>query len=50
MPYTVALLAAASGQQEPAGTLRIGLLVPIVGAVPPDWFLPRGHGNEDNNV
>ncbi|MFC9246436.1 hypothetical protein ACFT7S_21335 [Streptomyces sp. NPDC057136] len=49
MPYTVALLAAASEEQGPGDTLRIVLLVSIVGAALLAWFLLRGYGNDDNN-
>ncbi|MFD3656677.1 hypothetical protein [Streptomyces sp. NPDC058620] len=49
MPYTVALLAAASADQGPGDALRIVLLGSIVGAALLAWFLLRGYGNEDNN-
>ncbi|MEV8452181.1 hypothetical protein AB0467_04980 [Streptomyces sp. NPDC052095] len=49
MPHTVALLAAASGAQGPGSTLRIALLVSLVGAVLLGWFLLRGYRNNDDN-
>ncbi|WP_328910118.1 hypothetical protein OG230_11730 [Streptomyces sp. NBC_00234] len=49
MPYTAALLAAASEDQGMGDTLRIVLLVSIVGAALLAWFLLRGYGNDDNN-
>ncbi|MEU9617990.1 MULTISPECIES: hypothetical protein [unclassified Streptomyces] len=49
MPHTVALLAAASEDQGPGNTLRIVLLVSLVGAVLLGWFLLRGYRNDDNN-
>ncbi|MCX4732143.1 hypothetical protein ACIA74_03995 [Streptomyces sp. NPDC051658] len=49
MPHTVALLAAASGEQGPGNTLRIVLLASLVGAVLLGWFLLRGYRNDDNN-
>ncbi|MGW8886833.1 hypothetical protein [Streptomyces sp. NPDC055749] len=49
MPHTVALLAAASEDQGPGETLRIVLIVSIVGAVLLAWFLLRGYANDDNN-
>ncbi|MFF8911816.1 hypothetical protein ACF08M_00435 [Streptomyces sp. NPDC015032] len=49
MPHTVALLAAASEDQGPGNTLRVVLLVSLVGAVLLGWFLLRGYRNEDDN-
>ncbi|MET7364660.1 hypothetical protein ABZS61_02325 [Streptomyces sp. NPDC005566] len=49
MPYTVAVLAAASEDQGPGDTLRIVLLVSLVGAALLAWFLLRGYRNDDNN-
>ncbi|MFD9504048.1 hypothetical protein [Streptomyces sp. NPDC060035] len=49
MPYTVAVLAAVSGDQGPGNTLRIVLLVSLVGAALLAWFLLRGYRNDDNN-
>ncbi|GFM97127.1 hypothetical protein Sfulv_19380 [Streptomyces fulvorobeus] len=48
-PYTVALLAAASGAQGPGDTLRIVLIVSIGGATLLGWLLLRGHRNEETN-
>lgn len=49
MPHTAVLLAAASEEQVPGDTLRIVLLVSILGAVLLAWFLLRGYRNDDNN-
>ncbi|MER5896998.1 MULTISPECIES: hypothetical protein [unclassified Streptomyces] len=49
MPYTVAVLAAASEDQGPGNTLRVVLLVSLVGAALLAWFLLRGYRNDDNN-
>ncbi|MFF3968634.1 hypothetical protein ACFYZ6_02280 [Streptomyces rubiginosohelvolus] len=49
MPPTAVLLAAASQEQGPGDTLRIVLLVSILGAVLLAWFLLRGYRNDDNN-
>lgn len=49
MPYTVAVLAAASADQGPGNTLRVVLLVSLVGAALLAWFLLRGYRNDDNN-
>ncbi|MGW7368568.1 hypothetical protein ACWGI8_35380 [Streptomyces sp. NPDC054841] len=53
MPDTAALLAAASEQQGPGDTLRIVLLVSMVGAALLAWFLLRGYrgdgGDETDN-
>ncbi|MFB7010903.1 MULTISPECIES: hypothetical protein [unclassified Streptomyces] len=46
MPHTVALLAAASGDQGPGNTLRIVLLASLVGAGLLAWFLLRGYRND----
>ncbi|MFF3731562.1 hypothetical protein ACFYXM_14880 [Streptomyces sp. NPDC002476] len=49
MPYTVALLAAASEDQGLGGTFRLVLLAALVGAVLLAWFLLRGYrGNGDD--
>lgn len=48
MPHTVALLAAASEEQGPGNTIRIVLLVSLVGAALLAWFLLRGYRNDDN--
>lgn len=49
MPQTVALLAAASEDQGPGDTLRIVLLVSLLGAALLAWFLLRGYRNDDDN-
>jgi hypothetical protein len=52
MPETTALLAAASEQQGFGGTLRILLIVSIVGAAVLAWFLLRGYrgnGSDDHH-
>ncbi|MEU1122666.1 hypothetical protein ABZ371_03560 [Streptomyces sp. NPDC005899] len=49
MPHTTALLAAVSEDQGPGDTLRIVLLVSLVGAALLAWFLLRGYRNDDNN-
>lgn len=49
MPHTVALLAAASEDQGPGNTIRILLIVSLVGAALLAWFLLRGYRNDDNN-
>ncbi|WP_168712722.1 hypothetical protein [Streptomyces sp. A0958] len=49
MPHTVALLAAASGDQGPGNTIRIVLIVSLLGAALLAWFLLRGYRNDDNN-
>ncbi|MER5278451.1 hypothetical protein ABT025_22245 [Streptomyces sp. NPDC002809] len=49
MPHTVALLAAASEDQGPGNTIRIVLIVSLVGAALLAWFLLRGYRNDDNN-
>ncbi|MFG3404803.1 hypothetical protein [Streptomyces sp. NPDC048142] len=49
MPHTAALLVAASEEQGPGDTLRIVLLVSILGAVLLAWLLLRGYRNDDNN-
>ncbi|GGT61446.1 hypothetical protein [Streptomyces purpureus] len=49
MPDTTALLVAASGQHGPGNTLRIVLIVSIVGCALLAWFLLRGYGNQDSN-
>jgi hypothetical protein len=48
-PTTTLLAAAASGQQGPGATLRIVLLVCLVGGVLLAWFLLRGYGDKNNN-
>ncbi|WP_168712508.1 hypothetical protein [Streptomyces sp. A1277] len=49
MPHTVALLAAASEEQGPGNTIRIVLIVSLLGAALLAWFLLRGYRNDDNN-
>ncbi|MER6118836.1 hypothetical protein [Streptomyces sp. A0642] len=49
MPHTVALLTAASEDQGPGNTVRIVLIVSLVGAALLAWFLLRGYRNDDNN-
>ncbi|WP_411079004.1 hypothetical protein [Streptomyces sp. cmx-18-6] len=49
MPHTAVLLAAVTKEQGPGDTLRIVLLVSIVGAVLLAWFLLRGYRNDDDN-
>ncbi|MCX5140209.1 MULTISPECIES: hypothetical protein [unclassified Streptomyces] len=49
MPHTVALIAAASEDQGPGNTIRIVLIVSLVGAALLAWFLLRGYRNDDNN-
>ncbi|MER7856221.1 MULTISPECIES: hypothetical protein [Streptomyces] len=49
MPHIAVTLAAASAEQGPGATLRIVLLVSIVGAVLLAWFLLRGYRNNDDN-
>ncbi|MEV1043537.1 hypothetical protein [Streptomyces sp. NPDC049916] len=49
MPHIAVLLAAASEEQGPGDTLRIVLLVSILGAVLLAWFLLRGYRNNDDN-
>ncbi|MFF5334235.1 hypothetical protein [Streptomyces sp. NPDC013181] len=49
MPYSVALLAAASGDQGPGNTIRIVLVASLLGAALLAWFLLRGYRNDDNN-
>ncbi|WP_299527376.1 hypothetical protein [uncultured Streptomyces sp.] len=49
MPHTAVLLAAASEEQGAGNTLRIVLLVSLVGAGLLAWFLLRGYGNDDSN-
>ncbi|MEI7031277.1 hypothetical protein [Streptomyces pratensis] len=49
MPHTAVPLAAVSQEQGPGDTLRIGLVVSILGAVLLAWFLLRGYGNDDDN-
>ncbi|MEU3185640.1 hypothetical protein ABZ707_15765 [Streptomyces sp. NPDC006923] len=48
MQEAVTLLAAASDQQGPGDTLRIVLLVSIVGAALLAWFLLRGYRDNDH--
>ena len=48
MPHIAITLAAASSDQGPGATLRIVLLVSIVGAVLLAWFLLRGYRNNDD--
>ncbi|MDN3294685.1 hypothetical protein QWM81_11585 [Streptomyces ficellus] len=49
VPDTATLLAAASEQQGPGATLRIVLVVSIVGAAALAWFLLRGYRGTDDN-
>ncbi|MFI5757130.1 hypothetical protein [Streptomyces sp. NPDC051569] len=49
MPETAVLLAAASDQQGPGDTLRIVLVVSMVGVALLAWFLLRGYGDKDKN-
>ncbi|MET7648634.1 hypothetical protein ABZS83_34440 [Streptomyces sp. NPDC005426] len=49
MPHTVALFAAASGDQGPGNTIRVVLIASLVGAALLAWFLLRGYRNDDNN-
>lgn len=49
MQATTALLAAASDQGGSGYTLRIILLVAIVGIIFIGWFLLRGYGKDHNN-
>ncbi|MFD6425189.1 MULTISPECIES: hypothetical protein [unclassified Streptomyces] len=49
MPHTVALLAAAADDQGPGNTVRIVLLVSLVGAALLAWLLLRGYRNDDSN-
>ncbi|GHA92866.1 MULTISPECIES: hypothetical protein [Streptomyces] len=49
MPHTAALLAAVSEDQGPGSTLRVVLVVSLLGAVLLAWFLLRGYRNDDNN-
>ncbi|MEV3991191.1 hypothetical protein AB0J57_20015 [Streptomyces sp. NPDC049837] len=49
MPDPAALLAAASGQQGPGDTLRIVLVVSMLGAALLAWFLLRGYRNGNDN-
>jgi hypothetical protein len=49
MPHTAVMLAAVSEDQGPGSTLRIVLLVALVGAALLAWFLLRGYRNDDDN-
>lgn len=49
MPHTVALFAAASEDRGPGNTIRIVLVVSLLGAALLAWFLLRGYRNDDNN-
>ncbi|MFI8197764.1 hypothetical protein ACIF6K_14630 [Streptomyces sp. NPDC085942] len=49
MPHAAVLLAAASEEQGPGDTLRIVLLVSILGAALLAWFLLRGYRNDHDN-
>ncbi|GAA2989872.1 hypothetical protein ACIOEZ_12795 [Streptomyces sp. NPDC087866] len=49
MPHAVALFAAASEDQGPGNTIRIVLVVSLLGAALLAWFLLRGYRNDDNN-
>ncbi|MDX3849359.1 hypothetical protein [Streptomyces sp. AK02-01A] len=48
MPEAATLLAVASDQQGPGDTLRIVLLVSLVGAALLAWFLLRGYRDNDH--
>ncbi|WP_328317452.1 hypothetical protein [Streptomyces sp. NBC_00388] len=47
MPDVTTLLAAATNQQGPGDTLRVLLVVLLVGAVLLAWFLLRGYRDND---
>lgn len=47
MPDTTSLLTAATNQHGAGDTLRVLLVVLIVGAVLLGWFLLRGYRNND---
>ncbi|MFJ2646632.1 MULTISPECIES: hypothetical protein [unclassified Streptomyces] len=49
MPFPATLLAAASDQQGPGDTIRIVLVVSLVGVALLAWFLLRGYRDKDNN-
>ncbi|MDF6021194.1 hypothetical protein [Streptomyces sp. JH34] len=49
MPHTAVMLAAVSEDQGPGNTLRVVLLVALVGAALLAWILLRGYRNDDNN-
>lgn len=49
MPHIAVLLAAVSEDRGPGDTLRVVLLVSLVGAALLGWFLLRGYRNDDNN-
>ncbi|WP_191134122.1 hypothetical protein [Streptomyces sp. col6] len=49
MPHAVALFAAASEDQGPGNTIRVVLVVSLLGAALLAWFLLRGYRNDDNN-
>ncbi|MFJ2212816.1 hypothetical protein ACIQVO_18215 [Streptomyces sp. NPDC101062] len=49
MPETAALLAAVPDQQGAGNTLRIVLVVLLVGAALLAWFLLRGYRDNDHN-
>ncbi|MFJ1746298.1 MULTISPECIES: hypothetical protein [unclassified Streptomyces] len=49
MPDTATLLAAASNQEGPGNTVRIVLVVSLIGAALLAWFLLRGYRDNDHN-
>ncbi|MFE3828747.1 hypothetical protein [Streptomyces sp. NPDC059092] len=49
MPETATLIAAVSDQQGAGNTLRIVLVVLLVGAALLAWFLLRGYRDNDHN-
>ncbi|WP_405390880.1 hypothetical protein OG596_25275 [Streptomyces sp. NBC_01102] len=49
MPHTAALLAAVSEDQGAGSTLRVVLVVSLLGAALLAWFLLRGYRNDENN-
>ncbi|SCD86367.1 hypothetical protein [Streptomyces sp. PpalLS-921] len=49
MSHTAVLLAAVSEDQGPGNTLRVVLLVSLLGAALLAWFLLRGYRDDDNN-
>ncbi|MGW0787307.1 hypothetical protein ACWD04_03415 [Streptomyces sp. NPDC002911] len=49
MPHTAVILAAVSEGQGPGDTLRVVLLVALVGAALLAWFLLRGYRNDGTN-
>ncbi|MEW1723979.1 hypothetical protein [Streptomyces sp. NPDC093109] len=49
MPEIATLLAAASDQRGPGNTVRIVLVVALVGAALLAWLLLRGYRDNDHN-